>query len=372
MAHGAEVDLDNVLQMTPLMIAAGMRGTGRAGGGAPGGGPGPAVTPRHARSRASTCCSVPARMSMPASSTSRTHTAKIMAYVQGRDQEGRTALFAAAEAGSDKVVRHLLDRGADPALRDAAGKTALDAARAPPPAGPGAGAAAAAAGSPAATAAAASRAATIALLEPLTPKSRHRWSRGDDPIGYWVPDHVIPRFVVGCCGDFGGLRQFAPGHHPAATAGAAARRPGTDPKRPGCLWRIPGCARDGYASYASLFARDGVWTGGLRQRKGPAESRQCWRRILARRSRDSSQVQLPSDDDHGGSGDRRQGDGAVAATCSTLRHRTTSRVQPWPAAMSILLSARTASGRSNRGRRTASFPGATGTHQRSDSRREGG
>ena len=170
LAHGAEVDLENVLQMTPLMIAAGMRGTGRAGGGG-----GPAVaqarlaTPRLARSRASTCCWTAGADINARVIDSRTHTAKIMAYVQGRDQEGRTALFAAAESGSDKVVKHLLDRGADPTVRDAAGKSALDVARTPPPAGPGA--AAAAAGSPAAAAAAASRAATIALLEPLTPKA---------------------------------------------------------------------------------------------------------------------------------------------------------------------------------------------------------
>ena len=94
---------------------------------------------------------------------SRTHTAKIMAYVQGRDQEGRTALFAAAESGSDKVVRHLLDRGADPAIRDATGKTALDVARAPPPPAGG--------GAAAGAAPASGRAATLAILESATPKA---------------------------------------------------------------------------------------------------------------------------------------------------------------------------------------------------------
>ena len=166
LAHGAEVDLNNVLQMTPLMIAASMRAqAGPAvappGGGVAGGDP-------QARMIKSIDLLLDAGADINARVTnSRTHTAKIMAYVQGRDQEGRTALFAAGEAGNDRVVKHLLARGADPAVRDAGGKTALDAARAPPPAGPGAGAAAAAAGSPAATAAAASRAATIAILEPL-------------------------------------------------------------------------------------------------------------------------------------------------------------------------------------------------------------
>lgn len=169
LARGAEVDLNNVLQMTPLMIAAGMRGTGRAGGFGPGGGAGPGGDPQ-ARMIKSIDLLLDAGADINARVTnSRAHTARIMAYVQGRDQEGRTALFAAGEAGNDKVVKHLLDRGADPSVRDASGKTALDAARTPPPAGPGA--AAAAAGSPAAAAAAASRAATIAILESVSPKS---------------------------------------------------------------------------------------------------------------------------------------------------------------------------------------------------------
>jgi ankyrin repeat protein len=168
LAHGAEVDLNNVLQMTPLMIVTGMRGTGRAAGG-PGGGPGggdpQARTIKGIDLLLDAGADINARVV-----DSRTHTAKIMAYVQGRDQEGRTALFAAAEAGSDKVVKHLLDRGADPAIRDAAGKTALDAARAPPVGGPGAGAAAAT-DERAAAARKAARDATISILEAVTPKS---------------------------------------------------------------------------------------------------------------------------------------------------------------------------------------------------------
>jgi ankyrin repeat protein len=169
LAHGAEVDLNNVMQMTPLMIAAGMRGTGRAGGGGFGGSAAGAGGDPQARMIRSIDLLLDAGADINARVTnSRTNTARIMAYVQGRDQEGRTSLFAAAEAGNDKVVKHLLDRGADPSIRDAAGKFALDAARTPPPAGPGA--AAAAAGSPAAAAAAASRAATIAMLEALAPR----------------------------------------------------------------------------------------------------------------------------------------------------------------------------------------------------------
>ena len=47
-----------------------------------------------------------------------------MAYIQGRDHEGQTALFAAAESGWDQVTQHLVERGADPTVRDADGKTA--------------------------------------------------------------------------------------------------------------------------------------------------------------------------------------------------------------------------------------------------------
>jgi hypothetical protein len=131
LAHGAEVDMKNVMQMTPLMIAAGMRGTGRGGGAGD-----------QARAIKTIDLLLDAGANINAKVTdSHTHTAVIMAYVAGRDQEGRTALFAAAEGGADKVVSHLLERGADATIRDATGKTALDIARAPPPA-PAGGAAA--------------------------------------------------------------------------------------------------------------------------------------------------------------------------------------------------------------------------------------
>ena len=96
---------------------------------------------------------------------SHTRTAKLVAYIQGRDHEGKTAIFSAAEAGWDKVVKHLIDRGADPTVRDASGKTALDYARSPPPPGPGA-------PRDPGPAAVASRAATIALLEGLVSEDR--------------------------------------------------------------------------------------------------------------------------------------------------------------------------------------------------------
>jgi hypothetical protein len=156
LANGAEVDLQNVFQMTPLMLAAGMSGTSRNIGGAPPEGDLQALAIRTIDLLLDAGAEVNAQVL-----DSRTHTATLMSYVQGRDQEGRTALFAAAEGGRDRVVKHLLARGADPKVRDAAGKTALDYARSPPPAAPGAPTAAA-------KEAAAGRAAIVAMLEPLT------------------------------------------------------------------------------------------------------------------------------------------------------------------------------------------------------------
>jgi ankyrin repeat protein len=165
LAHGAEVDAPNVFQITPLMAAAGMSGSSR-------GGVGSAII----GTRSSQPDDVQARViktidllldagaNINAHVTdSHTHTAKLVAYIQGRDHEGQTALFASAEAGWDQVVKHLIDRGADPIVHDAAGKLALDYARSPGPAGPGA--------PPPGPAAVASRKATVALLEALVPKS---------------------------------------------------------------------------------------------------------------------------------------------------------------------------------------------------------
>jgi uncharacterized protein len=161
LAHGAEVDLPNVVQMTPLMLAVGMTVTGRPLGGVPPA-PGGDVQSRAIKT-IDLLLDAGANVNTQVLG-SRTHTGKLMAYVSGRDQEGRTALIAAAEGGRDRVVKHLLERGADPSVRDAAGKTALDYARAPAPAAGPAGAAAASAPT------AAERAATVALLEPVTPR----------------------------------------------------------------------------------------------------------------------------------------------------------------------------------------------------------
>jgi ankyrin repeat protein len=166
--HGAEVDTPNVFQITPLMAAAGMSGSSRGGVGSAIGGPG---RKRPADIQAQAIKVIDLLLDAGANINARvvdshTRTAKLVAYVQGRDHEGKTALFAAAEAGWDKVVKHLIERGADPTVRDASGKTALDYARSPPAVGPGATRAGGV--SPAA---AASREATIKFLEPLVAKA---------------------------------------------------------------------------------------------------------------------------------------------------------------------------------------------------------
>jgi ankyrin repeat protein len=169
LAHGAEVDLPNVFQITPLMAAAGMSGSARAGGG---GGPQPADIQDRAIKTIDLLLDAGANINARVTD-SRTRTAKMTAYIPGRDHEGKTALFAAAESGWDRVVKRLIDRGADPTVRDAAGKTALDYARSPVPSRPGA---------PPETdgSKVAERAAAVALLEALTPKSGPKSERGGD------------------------------------------------------------------------------------------------------------------------------------------------------------------------------------------------
>jgi len=132
LAYGAEVDLRNVFRLTPLMYAAGMSGNGR--------GPGGRESDDIQQQTIETIdllldagADINARVN-----DSHTFTAKLDTYIQGKDNEGRTALFGAAEIGWDKVVAHLIERGADPHILDATGMSALDAAMAPPRTGPGA------------------------------------------------------------------------------------------------------------------------------------------------------------------------------------------------------------------------------------------
>jgi uncharacterized protein len=166
LAHGADVDVPNVFQITPLMAAAGMSGSSRGGLGSAIVGGGPHHDDIQGRVIETIDLLLEAGANINGRVTdSHTYTAKMVAYIQGRDHEGQTALFSAAEGGWDKVVKHLIDRGANPTMNDAAGKTALDYARSPPRIGPG---------PPPGRegpAEVASRAATVAILEAVLPKS---------------------------------------------------------------------------------------------------------------------------------------------------------------------------------------------------------
>lgn len=123
LANGAEVDLYNVFKTTPLMVAAGMSGTGRGNG--PGGGAGGRDPQAAALTTIDLLLDAGAEINKQVTD-SRTFTAKLDNYVAGKDNEGRTALHAAAESGWDRVVAHLIARGADPGIVDAQGDTALD------------------------------------------------------------------------------------------------------------------------------------------------------------------------------------------------------------------------------------------------------
>jgi ankyrin repeat protein len=125
LANGAEVDLPNVFQITPLMAAAGLSGTGRAGGGR--GGPGADDTTIRA---IDLLLNAGAHINAQVLD-SHTNTAMQDSYIPGVDNEGKTALHAAAAGGSARIVEHLLTRGADPFIEDANGNTPLDLAMAP-------------------------------------------------------------------------------------------------------------------------------------------------------------------------------------------------------------------------------------------------
>jgi len=159
LAHGAEVNEPNDFLITPLMAASSMSGAVHS----------LVEPPERADVQTAALGAIDALLDGGADVNARvtgshTRTTKITAYIQGRDHEGQTALFAAAESGWDQVTRHLVERGADPTVRDTDGKTAFDYAKSPRPAGTrvqAAGAARVAAG----------HAATVAYLESLAPKS---------------------------------------------------------------------------------------------------------------------------------------------------------------------------------------------------------
>jgi uncharacterized protein len=166
LAHGAEVDLPNVFRITPLMAAAGMTGSFRSAIDPVGGTtPPPGDIQLHAITAIDLLLEGGANINARVTDN-HNRTARLTAYVYNRENEGKTALFAAAEFGWDKVVRHLLERGADPTVRDKAGKTALDYAREPAPLSPGQTPADDTNGGRFQTS---NRAATVAILEGATP-----------------------------------------------------------------------------------------------------------------------------------------------------------------------------------------------------------
>ncbi len=182
LAHGAAVNVPNVFQITPLMAAAGMSGSSRGGVGSAiaAGGRGGSRKPEDPQDRVISTVDLLLRAGANINTrvvNSHTHTAKLVAYVTGRDHEGQTALFAAAEEGWNRVVKDLLDHGADPMFRDDDGKTALDYAMHPPRIfrGP----AAARAGNPQERA---SRQETVALLQAAVgkPALAHDTAQADE------------------------------------------------------------------------------------------------------------------------------------------------------------------------------------------------
>jgi len=55
-----------------------------------------------------------------------TYLLDVGAHIDDRDARGRTALMIAAEGGRAEIAALLLARGADPSLKDKAGKRAAD------------------------------------------------------------------------------------------------------------------------------------------------------------------------------------------------------------------------------------------------------
>ncbi len=127
LAHGAEPDLPNVYQLTPLMLAAGSNDEIRL------------MQEQQPDLQARAIKVVDLLLAAGANvnyrvTDSNTHTARLAgARGVAAEAEGQTALMVAARLGWDQMVQYLLRHGADPTLRDATGKTALDFARPPAP-----------------------------------------------------------------------------------------------------------------------------------------------------------------------------------------------------------------------------------------------
>jgi ankyrin repeat protein len=120
LAHGALVDLPNASGVTPFMAAAGI---GTRGGGAGVLGPGApdnvvALSLETMEILRQAGADVNARITDVTSLTGRIARTNSMT-----GKQGQTALFQAAEAGRADVIRYLLQHGANPDIKDDAGRT---------------------------------------------------------------------------------------------------------------------------------------------------------------------------------------------------------------------------------------------------------
>jgi ankyrin repeat protein len=130
LAAGARVDLPNVMGVTPLMAAAGV-GVREPGFGA---NRAPSFTSKEIESDVIASLDIlldaGADVNAAVADTS-SRTARIARLNSLTDRLGQTALHQAAGRGWPDVVAHLLQRGANPALKDALGRTPLDLATTP-------------------------------------------------------------------------------------------------------------------------------------------------------------------------------------------------------------------------------------------------
>jgi ankyrin repeat protein len=122
--HGALPDLPNVMGVTPLMAAAGI---GATRGRVVGQGPVAGVDPQtNAIAVIDLLLKAGADINARITDTS-SHTAIIARPSSMTDRQGQTALFGAVSNNWTRVAKYLLDHGARTDIKDAKGKTLLDA-----------------------------------------------------------------------------------------------------------------------------------------------------------------------------------------------------------------------------------------------------
>jgi ankyrin repeat protein len=129
--HGADVDLPNVMGVTPLMAAAGV-GVRNINFGANRSPNFEEDTEIESKVIASLTILLDAGANIDASIPQEySRTARIARPSRMTNREGQTALFSAAERGWTEVVKFMIERGVNVDTADASGKTALDIALTP-------------------------------------------------------------------------------------------------------------------------------------------------------------------------------------------------------------------------------------------------